>query len=472
MAVKWVEHMTGKGIDAVLAEQGKSRDPNAFTDTTDSDILAAFALDITSGVGNDLFNPTGEINREQAAAMIRNTCRAAGMDISNIAPAGFADIGTAAGWAVDGINFVRNNGIMSGTGNDNFSPKAPYTREQSIITFSNVPPTLTPMPETPPAPPTPPATPASESSANALRTVVQQGEWVYFCSLGGIWKAPVDNMEDLQNITEDLTGGIIVIGDWIYYVSNRALTPDELMSVMVQLQPEDRGHLYKIRTDGTGKQRIGSDNGCHSVSVADDWIYYMTYIDHTHVLYRIRTDGTGRQKLVDGDLRTPIVAGGWIYYEGNPSGLYKIRTDGTDGQLISNERFSSINVVGDWVYYKHSEHNSYEMTIHKIRTDGTGNQKFSDEGLFTDIYVFGEWIYYANNNGIIYRTRTDGTGRQIVFDGSNFLNEYGRKADYIGAMICVAGEWIYFSSANELHRVRADGTGVQTIMNRGILRGR
>jgi len=138
MAVKWVEHMTGKDINTVLAEQGKSRDPNAFTDTNDPDILAAFALSITSGIGNNLFNPNGDFSRERAATMIRNTCKAAGMDISNIAPAGFADIGTAASWAVDGINFVRNNGIMQGTGNDNFSPSAPYTREQSIITFGNI----------------------------------------------------------------------------------------------------------------------------------------------------------------------------------------------------------------------------------------------------------------------------------------------------------------------------------------------
>ena len=70
--------------------------------------------------------------------MIMNACRAAGLDVSNTANAGFADINTASSWAVDAINFCRNNGIMSGTGNDNFSPKGAYTREQSIITFNNI----------------------------------------------------------------------------------------------------------------------------------------------------------------------------------------------------------------------------------------------------------------------------------------------------------------------------------------------
>jgi hypothetical protein len=63
------------------------------------------------------------------------------MDVSNVSPAGFNDINTASSWAVDGINYVRNAGIMSGTGtadNPLFNPKGNYTREQSIITFNNI----------------------------------------------------------------------------------------------------------------------------------------------------------------------------------------------------------------------------------------------------------------------------------------------------------------------------------------------
>ena len=54
-----VYNATGKKIDAILAEQGLSRSPNAFTDTNDSDILAAYALGITKGTGNNQFSPSG-----------------------------------------------------------------------------------------------------------------------------------------------------------------------------------------------------------------------------------------------------------------------------------------------------------------------------------------------------------------------------------------------------------------------------
>ena len=138
MAIKWVEYAKGEKIDAVLAEKGLSRNPNSFTDTSDPDILAAFALGITSGTGNNQFTPNGQFSREQAATMIMNTCRAIGADVSNPPASGFADMGTASDWAVNGINFVRAKGIMQGTGDNNFSPRANYTREQSIITFNNI----------------------------------------------------------------------------------------------------------------------------------------------------------------------------------------------------------------------------------------------------------------------------------------------------------------------------------------------
>ena len=138
MALSFVEYKTGKSIDTILAEKGLTRDPSAFSDTSDSDILAAYALGITNGTGNGRFTPNGQFTREQAATMVRNTCKAAGMDVSNINSAGFTDISTASSWAVEGINFCFANGIMIGTGDNKFSPKAAYTREQSIMTFNNI----------------------------------------------------------------------------------------------------------------------------------------------------------------------------------------------------------------------------------------------------------------------------------------------------------------------------------------------
>jgi hypothetical protein len=146
LAVKWLEYKLNKPIADVLSARNLTINPNAFSDTNDPDILAAYALGITSGTKSPTatekgtFSPDGQFSREQAATMVRNTCKVAGMDVSNNNPAGFEDIDKASNWAVDGINFVKNAGIMGGTSTASllYSPQDTYMREQSIITFSNI----------------------------------------------------------------------------------------------------------------------------------------------------------------------------------------------------------------------------------------------------------------------------------------------------------------------------------------------
>jgi peptidoglycan/xylan/chitin deacetylase (PgdA/CDA1 family) len=140
-----VEYALDKGMDAIVAERGiPERLGHTFSDTSDANILAAYRLGITGGTtaptasSPGVFSPDGEFTREQAATMIMNACRVVGAKISDPPESGFADLGSASRWARDGINFAGANGIMSGTGNNNFSPKSIYTREQSIVTFNNI----------------------------------------------------------------------------------------------------------------------------------------------------------------------------------------------------------------------------------------------------------------------------------------------------------------------------------------------
>jgi hypothetical protein len=145
MALKWLEYKTGKKVDELLTD-GRTLNTGTFSDTTDPDILSAYKLGITAGTkaptaaAPGAFEPNGQFSREQAATMIRNVCKAAGLDTGNVTPAGFTDISTASSWAVDSINFVCNNWIMYGTSETVlvFSPRETYTREQSIITFNNI----------------------------------------------------------------------------------------------------------------------------------------------------------------------------------------------------------------------------------------------------------------------------------------------------------------------------------------------
>jgi len=146
LAIFWFEYIFGSDIGTLLAYRGLEINYNTFSDTDDPYILAAYALRITGGTvaptetAPGLFNPGGAFDRQQAAGMIMNVCRALGANVDDPPVSGFVDLDTAEVWARNGINYVRARGIMSGTSTDVpvFSPRDPYTRQQSIITFSNI----------------------------------------------------------------------------------------------------------------------------------------------------------------------------------------------------------------------------------------------------------------------------------------------------------------------------------------------
>ena len=137
IAVRFLEYQYGQTIDDILDSKGLKRDAGVFTDTKDPDLLAAHALGIASGIGGGLFSPEDEFTREQVAVTIRNVCAALGMDVGAHAASGFTDIGDAAPWAVDSIDFVSEYEIMSGF-NDHFYPTGMLTREQCILSFNNI----------------------------------------------------------------------------------------------------------------------------------------------------------------------------------------------------------------------------------------------------------------------------------------------------------------------------------------------
>jgi len=165
IAVSFTEYALGQNIDTILSDRGLTRNPNAFTDTTDPCILAALALGITNGTKTPtsttpgLFTPNGQFSRQEAATMLMRVCGVIGIDTDNptaselmrvygvlsidtdIPPASdFTDINEADAWARDAINFVRAKGIMGGTSTTAqvFSPKDAFTRQESIVTFNRI----------------------------------------------------------------------------------------------------------------------------------------------------------------------------------------------------------------------------------------------------------------------------------------------------------------------------------------------
>ena len=109
----------------------------AFTDSDNLNVLKMAGLGVVGGVGNNKFDPNGELTREQAAVILARLANALGNRLPDTAP-DFADNRSISNWATADVGKIQAIGIMSGEGGNRFNPKGKYTREQSIVTMLRI----------------------------------------------------------------------------------------------------------------------------------------------------------------------------------------------------------------------------------------------------------------------------------------------------------------------------------------------
>lgn len=129
-----VKDTTGKELDALVKA-------SPFNDTNSTAVVAANALGILNGYGNGKFGPYETISRQDAATMLLRAATAIKADAMDgwgdkIAAANikFADGTAFSAYAKEAIEVMAALDVMKGTGNNQFSPKATYTRQQSFMT--------------------------------------------------------------------------------------------------------------------------------------------------------------------------------------------------------------------------------------------------------------------------------------------------------------------------------------------------
>ena len=128
-----IEGKTGKTALQLANELAQVQGGNfkaPFDDALYMEVNDIARLGIISGVGNNLFNPLGEITRQEAATMLYRTANVLGYDTTSNAIS-FSDV---AAWATKGVSYVTTKGIMVGTSNG-FDPGGKYTKEQAILTM-------------------------------------------------------------------------------------------------------------------------------------------------------------------------------------------------------------------------------------------------------------------------------------------------------------------------------------------------
>lgn len=122
----------------VRAQTGKSLDrwvrSYPFQDTTDLDVIAAYALGIVTGRGGNVFDPYAAITRQEAAAFLQRTAKLLGVTEFSTGDADYVDNDQVGEWFREAVGFVTSAGVMGSVGNHTFHPLGTYTREQSYVT--------------------------------------------------------------------------------------------------------------------------------------------------------------------------------------------------------------------------------------------------------------------------------------------------------------------------------------------------
>ncbi len=95
----------------------------------------AAKVKVVTGYTEDIFAPEDTITREQLAVMLARYAKLIGLDTRADAKAleQFADGENTGSWAVDGVAWCVQNGILKGKGNDTLDPTAEVTRAEVAV---------------------------------------------------------------------------------------------------------------------------------------------------------------------------------------------------------------------------------------------------------------------------------------------------------------------------------------------------
>ncbi|MCL2577699.1 MAG: DUF5050 domain-containing protein [Defluviitaleaceae bacterium] len=164
------------------------------------------------------------------------------------------------------------------------------------------------------------------SNINPASITVADG-WIYYADRDknqAVYRIRTDGTERMRLSNSEARGRIIVDDGWVYYSD----FTDDIS-------------IFKIRIDGTEHQQVVARTSHEwtdaGFNIFDGWIYFSSYLSDG--IYRIRTDGTDRQKISDGFGREISIIDDWIYYRPGYdtdifSPLYRMRKDGTErGQV-------------------------------------------------------------------------------------------------------------------------------------------
>jgi hypothetical protein len=244
--------------------------------------------------------------------------------------------------------------------------------------------------------------------------IITDDKYYYISPDGGITSITHDGSNETR-VVQDKAYKIVMMGDYIYYINS-----------------SDGNSLYKVKTDGTSKTKLGSTKVVE-IDKANNNIYYIA----DYRISRVDTEGNNRTEINHDDAVSWILIEGMeLFYKvfnfdygarlkkadlngGNSIEVVKDEPMGftltDDGKNVEFRYDNNEHVLNGWIYYVNK---SDSKSIYKVKLDGSERFKICSDSVEdkNDIEIVGNYIYYRNSNdgNKYYRVSLDGSSRQAV----------------------------------------------------------
>lgn len=121
----------GYNINTLIKEKNGRLMYTPFGDTRYKYVDNVHRLGIINGLGDNTFNPLGNITRQEAAVILKKTAEILGYNITTET----CNDNAVADWARESVEYCLANGIMYGKSDKRFAPKDNITKQEAITTI-------------------------------------------------------------------------------------------------------------------------------------------------------------------------------------------------------------------------------------------------------------------------------------------------------------------------------------------------
>ncbi len=232
---------------------------------------------------------------------------------------------------------------------------------------------------------------------NALSRYTSQADYLYFSTGNTINKMKITGrrIKAVYKVTAGTVSNINVVGDWIYFYCEGSTV--------------GKSYIAKVRTDGSGFEKIVSSVCVWEMLVAKDTVYYTTITEDRSYkdfakdkmpLYCVSTNGGTPKQLHDGAVENMVADSTYIYFihrsKERKESIVRIKHGSTNSSvLLTNKDLFQFSLGESQLFFFVKDKYSDTYSLASISTNGGSYTEYGMVRQYSEaLHVVGNKVYY------------------------------------------------------------------------------